>query len=1163
MFAFLKRRAVLVVIGLVLLSLFIWFAGPYFGFVINESEFRPLGSDVARLVLIALLVGAWIASVLVKRMQANRKSDKLMAAVVEQSRTDSSRPSAEAQLLRERFEEAVATLRQKRRSGHTLYELPWYVFIGAPGSGKTTALKNSGLKFPVEQRAGKDALRGVGGTRNCDWWFTDDAVFLDTAGRYTTQDSDANADSAAWTEFLGLLRKYRTRRPVNGIILTISAQDLMVQSHSEREAYVAAARRRLDELNRELHIQLPVYLFVTKCDLIAGFTEYFNDQDHEGRVQVWGTTFPYDLTTKGEAANRFPEEFDALVTRLNERLFLRLEEERDARRRARIFGFPLQVAALRTALTEFVSDTFGSTRFDKRILLRGVYFTSGTQEGTPIDRLLGALSRKFALASDAVVAPGRGKAYFIERLLKDVLFQESGLAGVNRRLEVQKAIGQMGAYIAIVVVAIVGVILLTVSYSRNRSYIEQVDGEVARLGELPEVAAGASLESVLPRLDAVRAVVDTAWPYGDDPPWSMRWGLYQGDSLGNAARDGYARELDSALLTHVAARIKERLVDYAGQPETLYEYLKAYLMLGDHAHLDKAQLAYITDIEWRETTDPDTAAALSKHFNSLLEYEGALREIDDLDQELIAQARSTIRQASLPAIMYRQLRLSSASDTSRGLRLDLAAGVGVERVLRRKSGVPLNEPVLGLYTAPVFKEITERDTDDIVKQFAADRWVWGEEGAPRVSTSELRSQFIDLYEKDYIAAWDAILQDIEPVPMSSLPNTKEVLALMAGSTSPLRGLLKVVDEHTYLVQPPDAQAPAGGIRGRIGGFLGGRAGALLKQQPDATMPGSQVTAHFAEIHQLVTGDVGNAPIDAVLGKLRQIQQKLEPIGEGVGQTGPLDPATVNSLGELVTSVKRDAAPMPPVVGSIVTQVADRALGAVRSVGRGSLNNSYVQDVVRECTAITSNRYPFAPGSTVDVPVEDFGRLFGYNGIFDTFFKNELEALVDTSRATWSWRTDASGAPVGTSVAMLRQFEAARRIRDTFFRAGAQTPEIRFRVTPTFLDQQTQRFLLELDGLRIEYRHGPERSTQALWPGETPGPAVATFEERGGGRPNVNAQGQWAWFRLMDMATVERESDVSYVFAFEQGGHRAQIRIEATTIRNPFGKRDLQQFRCES
>src|SRR5262245_66634091 len=101
----------------------------------------------------------------------------LVGAVLKQSHREKERPSAEAVKLRERFEQAVATLKQQQRSGSTLYDLPWYVFIGAPGSGKTTALLNSGLRFPLDQRVGKGAVRGVGGTRNCDWWFTDEAVF--------------------------------------------------------------------------------------------------------------------------------------------------------------------------------------------------------------------------------------------------------------------------------------------------------------------------------------------------------------------------------------------------------------------------------------------------------------------------------------------------------------------------------------------------------------------------------------------------------------------------------------------------------------------------------------------------------------------------------------------------------------------------------------------------------------------------------------------------------------------------------------------------------------------------------------------------------------------------------------------------------------------------
>ena len=277
-------------------------------------------------------------------------------------------------------------------------------------------------------------MKGIGGTRNCDWWFTDEAVFLDTAGRFTTQDSDASADSAGWKEFLALLTKYRKRRPINGVILTISVKDLLTQGEFAREQQVEAARYRLRELGRELQIELPVYVMVTMCDLIAGFAEYFDDQVQEGRAQVWGVTFPYEKTVSGQVTRMFPSEFEALVTRLNERVFARLEEETDARRRARIFAFPQQVASLRDSLAQYLTDVFAATSYDQRILLRGVYFTSGTQEGTPIDRLLGAIGRGFRVAPDAVAAPGgRGKAYFVERLLTQVLIGESGLAGVNRR----------------------------------------------------------------------------------------------------------------------------------------------------------------------------------------------------------------------------------------------------------------------------------------------------------------------------------------------------------------------------------------------------------------------------------------------------------------------------------------------------------------------------------------------------------------------------------------------------------------------------------------------------------------------------------------------------------------------------------------------------------
>jgi type VI secretion system protein ImpL len=1149
--AIFKLRTLLTGVGIILLALFIWYAGPLFAF----GPYRPLASELVRIIVIALVIVGMMVAKLLKRLKANKKSDNLIAAVVKQSQTDT-KQTAEAQQLRERFEEAVATLKQQRRSGHSLYDLPWYVIIGAPGSGKTTALVNSGLKFPTEQRSGKGALRGVGGTRNCDWWFTDQAVLLDTAGRYTTQDSDASADSAAWAEFLGLLRKYRGRRPINGVILTISAQDLMVQDSHARDTHVAAARRRLDELNRELRMQLPVYLMVTKCDLVAGFTEYFDDQPQQGRAQVWGVTFPYDDTAKGAAPHQFPQEFDALIARLNERLMPRLEEERDVRRRARIFGFPQQMAALRESLSTFVSDVFASTRFDKPLLLRGVYFTSGTQEGTPIDRLLGALGRQFAVAESMITPGGRGKAYFIERLLMDVMFAESGLAGVNRRLEVQKGALQLAAYVTMAVIAVAGVFVFTGSYRGNRSYVGEVESDVNKLSQSAPPARSASLESRLPRLDAVRAVYASANRFEKDgAPLSMRWGLFQGSALGNAARDAYARELNDTFLSQVTARFRQRLIDYAGEPEKLYEYLKGYLMLGDPEHFDPQQLRYLADQEWEQAygATPSVRDSVAGHFDTLLES-GRIRP-QRLDDTVVAQARNTLARASKGGLVYRYLKLQYAAD-ARVLRLDEEAGLGAVSVLRRKSRISLAMPLPGFYTKDVFNEIVSSGTTSLIQQFSAEDWVWGSSAPALASSDGLTTELLNVYEKDYIAFWDEIVHDIEPVPLGSLQNTKQALAILSGPASPLRGLLKAIDKHTYLVGPKDPAA-APGVKERIVDVFKGAAGRVGVAVAPTTAPGAKVTAYFADIHKLVSGDAGAAPIDGFLRTLQQIQEKMAPLGDEVGGKPP-DAGSMRDIGDLANTLKRDAAPLPPTVGAVFTVIADASLSAVTGNTRGNLKASYEQKVLSECRTLANGKFPIVAGSTNDMPIADFTRVFGPNGVFDAYFKTELEPLVNQTRSPWSWRTNAAGVPVGGGVP-LSQFELVGRIREQFF--PSSRAEARFTLTADGLDRESTRFTLEIDGQEARNRHDPPRAVSMVWPGPKPGLATATFEPAGG--PNAAFEGPWAMFRLLETGRLERETDSVYLLTLTRGARQVQLRIEAESARNPFGKlSELQRFRCE-
>jgi type VI secretion system protein ImpL len=1162
--SFLKRRAFVLLIGLLLIAIFIWYAGPYFAF----ASYRPLETETARLIAILLVVGCWAVSALVRWLRANRASDKLAGAVLRQSHQEKERPSAEATKLRERFEEAVATLKQQRRSGNSLYDLPWYVFIGAPGSGKTTALLNSGLKFPLEQRVGKRAVRGVGGTRNCDWWFTDEAVFLDTAGRYTTQDSDVASDSEGWREFLGLLCTYRKRRPLNGIVLTISAQDLMTQGDADRETQVEAARHRLNELTRELHIQLPVYLMVTKCDTVAGFTEYFDDLTQESRAQVWGVTFPYEQTLNGDAPNAFGAELDALMARLNARLFARLEDERGARRRATIFGFPQQMAALRDLLTQFVSDVFSSTHVDRQILLRGVYFTSGTQDGTQIDRLLGAIGRRFGVAPEAVAPPaGRGKAYFVERLLKNVVIGESGLAGVNRRLEIRKAAWQLAAYAATVLVVVIGIIGLSVSYATNRAYLDQVATDVATLRQVRPAAAGASLEGFLPYLDAVRAVSDSANRYRDDTPWGMRWGLYQGSSVGNSARDAYQRELDSIVLPRFAARVKQHLIDYGSEPEKLYLYLKAYVMLGEPRHLDKKHLELLADLEWNMPETVGAGTSLSTHFRSLLEYGETLRPIA-LDPVLVAQARSSIRQASIPQIMYGQLQRSYSSHSTDALRLDVIAGVGIEKVLRRKSGRRLSDPIPSVYTQKVFKEVTSAGMLPLVKQFAGDEWVWGTGAVSAASWPRLMTQVTDLYERDYNNAWDGLLSDLEVVSFSSVQQYADALGILVGPTSPLRGILRTVVENTSLVAASSEAGGPAGATPSVGTRIAEGARDLFNKAQQKiggttiATPGALITQHFQLIHRLMAG--APAPIDGTLDQIRKIRDQLLKLGPQVGGEHPLRALSDPAVRDLLRALRQDAATLPPPVSALVTEIADKAEERVSGEATLEVETLYRQEIVAQCLVRVEGRYPF--GTASDMPLAEFVEVFGHGGLYDRFFADKLEKLVDTSQHPWAWREGS----VHPSPGVLHQFERAERIRQMFFRPGSKTPELNFIVKLSNLDPSATRFYVHIDGQRFDTKPGAESRSPVVWPGpEKRGVAFATFEDRIAAPEQAGGfDGPWAFFRLIDAtampsAQAQGERELSSLLRFQTKYHQAQVTIEASNAAsNPFTARDWRQFKCE-
>ena len=304
--------------------------------------------------VIAVLAVILIARRLRARRAARELEKALAAQAAEQAR---SRPDMQGEILQmqQEFQKAIAALKSSKiaRGGeNALYALPWHVIVGPPGAGKTTALRNSGLQFPYMSTSG-GGVRGVGGTRNCDWWLTNEAVLLDTAGRWTTEEEDRDE----WLGFLDLVKKFRPQKPLNGIIAAIALDQLGGAHDEEVTALARRMRERIDEVQSRLQMSLPVYVLFTKADLVPGFVETFSDLSKQDRGQVWGFTVPL-AEPPADPGLHFQERFDELGGIIERRALKRMTDERKIETRELIHGFPQQLGSLRKACTELVSAVF-------------------------------------------------------------------------------------------------------------------------------------------------------------------------------------------------------------------------------------------------------------------------------------------------------------------------------------------------------------------------------------------------------------------------------------------------------------------------------------------------------------------------------------------------------------------------------------------------------------------------------------------------------------------------------------------------------------------------------------------------------------------------------------------------------------------------------------
>lgn len=1082
----------------------------------------------------ALVVVIFLIYLGVKAWQAKRKARLLEGFLKKQAEDQvvSSRPDVKDELgaIKEKLDKAIAILKRSRlaksRGGaEALYVLPWYMIIGPSAAGKSTALRNSGLNFPPIDTDSADPgrVKGLGGTRNCDWWFTNEGIILDTAGRYTISAQGAE-DREEWTKFLMMLKKARPRAPINGLLLAISMEDILRKSEDERVEMAKALRARIDELIVKLQILFPIYVIFTKCDLIAGFSEFFGDYNRDWREQVWGYTRKYEAS-KTPLHQEFAGECARLKTVLDQRRLRQLATEvRPVNKRA-TYLFPLEFESATQRLVPFVETLFAPNPYQQNPLVRGFYFTSGTQEGAPIAQVMEAMRRNYGLASApiAAAAPSEPKAYFIRDVFQEIILPDEPVVTPTTAAEKRRRMGRMAFFGAAAALIVLGSVVFLNTYLRNRSSSEYLSSIAGHAMAVTSAANGFSLD-MLDSLDVLRT---TLVRMEQGPGLFRRWGLYFGDLPIDAARAAYFKRYHDLFLVPSIQRLEPRLRETRNftteeEGDRYFQTASAYLMMTGHydsVHHDLGALLLETDSLWRPSVPVEDQGHFEYLLNEQVRYYWSHRPKTEprwlraqSDRLILADIEQAMANYWTVGRLYRVVVNEASMAMGSGYSL-LDAAPGSVRV--QGGQVPR------AFTREGWDKHVEKRIDKMPDEIAANPAL--KQAFGRMNSEKIQEELTSRYAAEFRNVWRNFLESARVIPVSDLTEATSALDELSQPTSPMIGVLKAIYAN-----------------GQIS--IGGRHRDEIRAEFDP------IGRFLGEISTDGAGETGAATYIKLMADLPKLTAKAAEELQSAGQCA----LRLKKLNTEIEERRRMIGRL--IAGSNMARSAAtwlaRPLDAARSAAGGEVCaclNRMWEPYFKKFQTTFEQAYPFNRSAENEAPRSEVAGFFGSTGGIFAF-------------------DDAEGAAArAEGISMSGEYMQALSVAEQL-RAGIPGGHlsVAFTITASSRNVTGLRMMrFEYGSSRFDYAMGQDESRNFRWP--TPGAdqaslSVDPINQALYANPKRYV-GEWALLRLFDDATP---SGSTMSWNFPASGQTLVARFDLSGSGAEFIRSGhFSRFRCPS
>ena len=1172
---FIKKPTFIAFAVVTVLSLMIWFLLPR----IEINGTPILSAEWIRLSIILLIVFIWGIGnlILQKRQDDDEKSNsaKQKELVAKGVAPDPKILAAYLDTLRTRFKNAFEVANKSTRKRGFFqginYRLPWYILVGDEDSGKTTLLNNSGLEFYEEYNADVNVIKdqvdpGV------SWCFSTDAVFVDVKGKIFTNSQPKSLETSIWTELLELLNKHRRKKPISGVILTVNIDRLLHASPDERQKIAFKFRQRLQEINDKFGVDCPVYCTFTKCDLIAGFTEYFDSLNDHDRNQMWGITIPQH---EKNVVSYVIEGFTNLVTTTRSRLLPNLQlNEWDTHRSGLINGFLLQLASMGEVIKEFIIDIYQRNGYYDASFLRGIYFVSSCQQGSPIDYVAAATHKDLGLDYQPLPEQiNKDQSYFVKYLLGTFIESEKNIIPLSHYRRQNLYISRACVYTCAIAIVATGLGLWWDSHNKNSEMLTKADVLLnnLKMRSINPKYQG-SLSKHIPILDGLNQMVFDLTP--DNKTLSYHWGLFVGGIPLKPLNKVYLRELQDYFLPYLKDTLAASITTEQKSKKneySIFNNLQAYLMLSTPSKIDKSFVERWMRDYWREVypTSQLYRVSLRSNLQSLLHLN---KSSTPTDQTLVKGAREYLKKLTVSELAYYNLLRNTDHTINEDIRMQMSLNANFHQLFGNSAN---HFNILDMFTAEGYTNLFEQGLKPAIDNLSEAWWVLGIR-SPEIMTETQKQQVVQgvttLYMNDYISHWMKALSSLKVAKFNNINDANNILLSLTSDESPILKILTIVWDNTGIKpytgleyvhltnssKKKNSHTKVEESFALINGIIGaksqtGSEGAESGGSGKSKSPYDSLVMSFnkllKDIHSIsVSSDPDEAAYQFILQSLSS--------SSGASKTSSSD---VSGKQNDIQNLLNISQSLPAPINEWVATIADNTWGAILNNASVYVNNEWQEKIYPKYLATIANKYPFNPKAKNEVQLSDFKLFFGKDGVLDTFIAKKASQFIDTDSAKWKWKT-INHHSVSLSDKALQQIQQADKIKQALFSSTGELG-INFMVGPSNLDGASQAMIINLNGQTIKYQHGPQQFLAIKWPNTVTYPmSQLSFVGLNGETITKTEAGDWGWFKLLNDLQITQDSSPSRIIVnAASNGHYGSFVVQTKSWVNPFYPNMFKNF----